>query len=187
MLKQDNVSCVILHGMRVYLYVRELTDEERQQLQAGLRSSNAFVLRRCQILLASARGEHTPQIGRNLACATQTVGNAIKAFNAQGVACLKEGSRRAHHLPHTAFPGQTGERLRLLLHQSPRHFGKDRSVWTLALAAEVSFEPGLTARQVSAETIRATCERLGVRFQRAKEWIDSPDPAYQGKEVAATD
>lgn len=168
------------------MYVRELSGEERQQLQAGLRSSDAFVLRRCQILLASARGERTPQIARGLGCATQTVRNVIRAFQEQGLACLKEGSHLAHHRPHTAFPGDKGESLRLLLHQSPRQWGKDRSVWTLALVAEVSFEQGLTAKPVSGETIRATCERLGIRWQRAKEWIDSPDPAYQRKKVAAT-
>ncbi len=39
------------------LRVRTLSKEERKALEAGLRSSDAFVLRRCQILLASARGE----------------------------------------------------------------------------------------------------------------------------------
>jgi hypothetical protein len=45
------------------------------------------------------------------------------------------------------------------------------------LAAEISVAQGLTARQVSVETIRATLARLGVRWQRAKPWITSPDPA----------
>jgi hypothetical protein len=34
-------------------FVRPLEDAEREALAAGLRSSDAFVLRRCQILLAS--------------------------------------------------------------------------------------------------------------------------------------
>src|SRR5262249_2602668 len=34
--------------------LRALSDDERQQLKAGLRYSKAFTLRRCQILLASA-------------------------------------------------------------------------------------------------------------------------------------
>jgi hypothetical protein len=29
-----------------------------------------------------------------------------------------------------------------MLHRSPREFGKDTSLWTLSLAAEVSFEEG---------------------------------------------
>jgi len=48
------------------IFVRPLTDAERQQVEAGLRSSKAFVLRRCQILLASARGERATTIVRQL-------------------------------------------------------------------------------------------------------------------------
>jgi hypothetical protein len=51
--------------------------------------------------------------------------------------------------------------------------------WRLAMAAEVSFEEGITERQVSGQTIRATLARLGVRWERAKHmlwcWIDMQD------------
>ena len=50
--------------MRAPLFVRPLTEEERLRLEAGLRSSDAFVLRRCQILLASARGERPARIAQ---------------------------------------------------------------------------------------------------------------------------
>jgi hypothetical protein len=68
-----------------------------------------------------------------------------------------------------------------VLHHSPREFGKQRSLWTLEDIAEVSFEEGLTDRRVSGETIRATLSRLGVRWERAKRWIESPDPEYERK------
>jgi hypothetical protein len=45
-----------------------LTDAEQQIVQAGLRSSDAFTLRRCQILLASADGQRVPHIARTLCC-----------------------------------------------------------------------------------------------------------------------
>ena len=70
-----------------------------------------------------------------------------------------------------------------LLHHIPRKFGKDSSLWTLGLAAEVSFEEGLTEEQVSGETARATLKRLGVRWERAKRWITSPDPLYERKKA----
>ena len=54
------------------------------------------------------------------------------------------------------------EALRALLHQSPRTFGKPSSVWSLALAAQVCQEVGLTVNQVSIETIRQALKRLGV-------------------------
>ncbi|MCA1837372.1 MAG: hypothetical protein LC674_00865 [Actinobacteria bacterium] len=76
-----------------------------------------------------------------------------------------------------------------MLHRSPREFGKESSLWTLEMAAQVSFEQGLIQRRVCGETIRATLARLflGVRWQRAKRWITSPDPLYERKKGAATD
>jgi hypothetical protein len=70
-----------------------------------------------------------------------------------------------------------------LLHHNPRRFGKGTSLWTLDLAAEVSFEEGLTKERITGETIRATLERMGVRWERAKRSITSPDPEYARKKA----
>jgi transposase len=166
-------------------FVRPLEDAEREALAAGLRSSDAFTLRRCQILLASARGERAPAIARSLGCDGHTVHDALTAFEARGLACLTRGSSRPHTI-HAAFPAARAEALRALLHQSPRTFEKPTSLWTLDLAAEVSFEEGLTPTRVTGETIRATLVRLGVKWQRAKAWITSPDPEYARKKDGAT-
>ena len=174
----------MLSSMKQPVYVPPLADAERSQLVAGLRSADAFVHRRAQILLASARGEQAPKIARHLGCDAQTVRNAIAAFNVRGLAALRKGSSRPHRF-RVAFDLARGEQLRALLHQSPRLFGKPTSVWTLELAAEVSFEQGLTAERVSGETIRATVQRLGLRWKRAKRWITSPDPEYARKKARA--
>ena len=170
--------------MQAPRFVRPPTEEEQQALAAGLRAADAFTLRRCQIVLASARGEHAPAIARSLGCSDQTVRNALRAFDDQGVAALREGSSRPH-TSHAAFDAVAAERLRTLLHRSPREFGHPTSVWTLELAAETAYGEGLTATRVSDETIRATLARLGVRWRRAKHWITSPDPAYTQKNGAA--
>ncbi len=172
-------------GMKPPIFVRPLTDAERRPASKCQRSADAFILRRCQILLASARGERAPQIAHHLGCDQQTVRNAIKAFNQSGLDSLPKGSSRPH-TSHAAFPVQKAEQLRALLHQSPRTFGQPTNVWTLELAAEVSFQQGLTPQRVSGEIIRATLERLGVRWQRAKAWITSPDPAYARKKGPET-
>jgi len=171
--------------MKPPIYVRPLTDAERERVEAGLRSSDAFTLRRSQILLASARGERAPAIARQLGCDDQTVREAIHAFAAAGLAALRPGSRRAKTI-HRAFDAAGAERLRALLHRSPRTFGKPTGLWTLELAAAVSFAEGLTPERVSGETIRATLRRLGVRWRRAKHWITSPDPEYARKKGGAT-
>jgi transposase len=166
--------------MKPPIFVRTLSKEEREALEAGLRSSDAFVLRRCQSLLASARGERPPRIAENLGCGSQTVRNAIHSFNEHALDALTPGSSRPREV-HAAFDESGTEALRELLHHSPRNFGKGSTLWTLAMAAEVSFEEGITERRVSGETIRATLARLGVRWERAKRWIESPDPGYARK------
>ena len=175
----------MLGGMQLPIFVRRPSDEEQQALEGGLRSADAFVLRRCQVILASARGERAPQIARALGCDDQTVRNVINGFNAVGRAILGRGSSRPHTI-HAAFDAAQAEQLRALPHQSPRTFDTPTSVWTLELAAEVSFAEGITAERVSGETVRATLRRLGVRWRRAKPWITSPDPEYARKKVRAT-
>ena len=138
-----------------------MTDAERQAVTAGLRSSDACVLRRCQILLASARGERAPRIAAHLGCDDQTVLDALHAFNAVGLACLQKKSSRAHRT-RLVFGPEQAERLRALLHRRPRDFGKPGSRWTLAWAAEVSVAEGSVPTRVSGETIRQTLLRLGI-------------------------
>jgi transposase len=171
--------------MRTPIYVRAITEQERKRLEEGLRSKDAFVLRRCQILLASRRGQRAPAIAEAVGCDDETVRAVIRAFNERGVEALQRRSTRPEHI-QAAFSPEQAERLKELLHRKPREFGQPTSLWTLALAAEVSFAEGLTEIRVSGETIRATLKRLGVTWKRAKQWITSPDPAYVRKKTHET-
>jgi transposase len=175
----------MLRFMQAPLFVRPPTEEEQQALAAGLRSADAFTLRRCQSILASARGERVPAIARSLGCGEQAVRDAIHAFDDTGVAALTPGSSRPHTI-HAAFDAAGVEQLRALLHRSPRECGHPTSVWTLELLAETAYGDGLTAQRVTGETVRATLARCGIRWRRAKSWITSPDPAYAQKNSAVT-
>src|SRR4051812_41324695 len=162
------------------IFVREPSDAERARLEAALRASDAFTVRRAQIVLSSAEGRRPRAIARELRCAAQTVRNGIRAFNATGVAALTAGSSR----PKSAAPvlgAAELERLRAILHQPPRAFGRPRSTWTLALLAEVTHAEGLSPTELSLETIRRALLGLGVGWKRAKRWLTSPDPAYAQK------
>src|SRR4029450_7469524 len=118
--------------MKRPIFVRPLSDAERESLEAGSRSPDAFTLRRCQILLASERGENAYQIANELGCNPQTARNAIHAFNHKGLPeALRQGSKHPHTV-HRAFQGRKqAEALRELLHHSPREFGRDTSLWSL--------------------------------------------------------
>src|SRR5918994_5744289 len=173
--------------MKTPIFVRSLSEKERETLQAGLRSKDAFTLRRSQMLLASSRGEEVPRIAENLGCGQQTVRDALHDFDARGVDALAVKSSRPKRT-RDAFDERSAEALRGLLHRSPREFGRQTSLWTLSMASEVAFEEGITPRRVSGETIRATLVRLlGGKWQRAKRWITSPEPLYEGKKARPAD
>ena len=171
--------------MKPPLFVRPLSGPERASLRQGLRSYVAFTLRRCQILLASAGGQRPAAIAAALACGTQTVRDAIRAFAAEGLACL-HAKPKAPKTVRRAWPRERDEDLRALLHHSPRLFGKPTSLWTLPLAARVCHEKGWTERPLSGEAIRLALRRLGVSWKRAKHWLTSPDPEYARKKKCAT-
>jgi transposase len=172
--------------MSAPIFVRPLSEEEQQQVKASLRSSDAFVLRRCQILLASARQERATVIAKQLGCDDQTVRNVIKGFNTSGLAVLQAGSSRPHRLQQ-AIEDRHLPRLRELMQRGPRSFGKPTSVWTLDLLAQICQQEGLTRARVSGETMRQAVRRLGESWKRAKHRITSPDPLYQQKKGRETD
>ena len=70
---------------------------ERRQLEVHLRSTEAFTLRRCQILLTSARAQKAIIIARNTGCSDQTICDVIRAFEACGLAvCIRDRIVRIH-------------------------------------------------------------------------------------------
>jgi transposase len=155
-----------------------LSESERAALEQGLRSKDAFTLRRCQIVLASAKRTKPKEIAAYLGCSVQTVRNVIRAFQQQGLACLQAQSSR----PKTVkplFDEDKRAQLRQLLHDNPRHFGKARSTWTLDLLAQMCREQGITEHQVSHTTIEEALKTMGITWSRAKRWIISPDEQYE--------
>lgn len=123
------------------LLVRPLSQIEQDELKQGLRSRDGFRLRRCQILLASAKGQLPSQIAQQVGCSAQTVRNVIRAFEQQGLECLSAQSSRPKTVQPT-FDATKREQLRALLHRSPREFKQARSTWTLRLLASVAKSAG---------------------------------------------
>ena len=166
-------------------FVRKLTAAEQDALRRGLRSPAAFTLRRSQILLASASRRKPSEIAAAVGCATQTVRDAIRAFHADGAACLA-AKPSAPEATRPAWPRDRDADLKALLHQSPRTVGKATSLWTLGLVAEVCREKGWTTRVLSPEAIRKILLRLDVGWKRAKHWLTSPGPDYAKKKRRRT-
>ncbi|AFL72349.1 helix-turn-helix domain-containing protein [Thiocystis violascens] len=160
--------------MKEPLFIRPLSAEERQTLEAGLCASDSFIRRRCQILLSNADGHTAPKLSVMLGCASETARSALRAFAVEGLECLNAKSRRPKNLHRPLLEGEQAEQLRALLHFHPREFGKSANLWTLSLIAEVAFERGLTGRLLCIEAIRQVLKRLGVDWKQAKHWSANP-------------
>lgn len=160
------------------IYIDNLTKEQTKALEEGLHSSSAFTVRRCQILLKSAKGDNAQQIAQQLHCSDQAVRNTIRAYQQEGLTCLQEKSH-ARHDQQATIDEQGSARLKEMVRLSPRSFGHETSVWTRPMLAEVLHQEGYTSEVVSPSTITAALQRIGIAWRRAKKWVHSPDPHYQ--------
>jgi transposase len=168
------------------LYARSLTDEEREVLYQSLKSSQGFTVRRAQMLLMSAEEQlKVNEIGRRVGCQGQAVRQAIHAFHEAGLSCLKPKAK-GNPTDRRALDDGGREQLRELIRRSPRDLGYATSLWTLDLLAQACFEQGISATQVTGETIRATLAAMGIGWRRVKQRINSPDPHYTVKKSGAT-
>lgn len=160
------------------IYVGHLTEQEQKIVEKGLQSKSALTVRRSQIILKSAKRQNASQIATELHCTGQTVRNAIRAYQQEGVDCLQEKSHARHD--QQAYIDQTGcERLKELIRLSPRTLGYETSLWSRELLAQQLHQEGHSPQQVCPSTITGTLQRAGISWRRAKKWIRSPDPAYQ--------
>lgn len=170
-------------AMKPPIFIRPLTEDERMQLAADRRTADACRVRRAHSVLASAQRLSPKPIGQLVGCSVQPVRHVIHAFNTRGV----EGLRKQSTRPKTVEPvldAATGERLQPILHHSPRLYGTPTGGWTLARAAAVGYEQGVTECRMSAETIRRALQRLTTNGKRATHWSTSPEPHYARKKVA---
>ena len=167
------------------LYARELTQAERQALQAGLRSSSVDTVRRSQIVLMSAEEQRkVDDIGQRVGRSGQQVRRVLHAFNREGMAGL-EAKKRGRPDDQRALDDVARDQLRDLIRHSPRDYGYDTSLWTLDVIADECYRQGLTDHRVHKDTISETLMQMGIPWIRAKKHIQSPDAHYEVKKSAA--
>ena len=167
------------------IFVRKLTEEEHRSLQKALQSPSSFTVRRCQILLSSAKGKKARQIASELHCSDQTVRDAIHTFEQEGLAYLEEKSHARNDV-QTAFDAESRERLRQLIRTSPREVGHESSVWTLDLLAQSCWAKKISSRPVNRDNVGLVLREMGISWRRAKQWIRSPDAHYEHRKKDET-
>jgi transposase len=169
-------------------YVVRLSEEERgicQEIIKNLKGSPQR-FRRAQILLqadVNGSGWTDAPIAAAYHCRVKTVENLRKRLASEGFELALEGHKREQPPVPCVWPRNRDDEVQEMLHQSPRNFGKPRSLWTLRLIADVCFERKLTARKLSAQAISVNLARMEINWKRARDFMTSPDPDYAAKKA----
>jgi transposase len=111
------------------LFVRDVTPQERKELQRLIRSgSDARAVRRAQMVRLSSQGKTAAEIAAFWDISRQGVHKIIKRFNREGIAGLMDRPRKGR-------PRKTNDRYVELLKQAvqvdPRELGYPFGCWTL--------------------------------------------------------
>lgn len=163
--------------------IRDPTTDERETLQDWERSGKiAWYQRARTVLLAADDRMDATAIARSLALHPNTTRRWLHTFDQEGLDVLapqpKGGSTRQ-------FGEGVVEALLALLHEPPSQHGAPDERWTLREAAAALVREGWT-KEISIESIRRLLREHRHSWQRAKEWVRSPDPRYAFKKDGAT-
>jgi transposase len=162
------------------LLERPLAPSERAQLGAWQRSGQRVKFMRARIILLAETAPSAPAVARAVGVHVQTARDVVRTFRTAGLRGLEP--KRRPGLPRH-FGEAATEALIALLHERPDAHGADAGRWTLeTTAAALAVRLG---EPVSRETVRRLLKRRRYAWQRAKEWIVSPDPQYAFKKSGA--
>lgn len=161
---------------------RPLTDEERIQLLTWQHSKHTSMYIRARLLLLAEGAPSSTAIAEALGVHVQTVRETLRRF-------AMDGLPGAEPKPRSGRPQVFGETaadtLVVLLHDRPTQHGQNDARWTLGTIA-CALAQELRVDAVSVGTVRRLLKRGRHSWQRAKEWIESPDPRYAFKKSGVT-
>ncbi len=161
---------------------RPLTDEERRELESWRRSEQRVRFIRARVVLLAESTPNAAVVARAIGVHVQTVRDLVRTFRAKGLVGLDPRPRTG---PPRRFAEAAAQSLIGILHEHPEKYGLDDGRWTLEMAAGVLAKQ-LGVDSVSIETVRTLLKRKRHSWQRAKEWIQSPDPEYTRKKGGET-
>jgi len=159
------------------IFVRKLTDKEKNTLKTAVHSSSAFIKDRAKIILLSSEGLFARQIAEKLNCDARKPRMAVMAFNSDGIISLQRKKAKG------AVPKFTKEdTMVILIHfsKSPRDFSIPISAWTLPKFRDHLVKSGVV-RSISVEKVRQILLHAGAKLNRSKRWQYSPDKNFLKK------
>jgi transposase len=152
----------------VALRVRELTADERAELerQARSRTAPARVVERARLMLAVADGQTAPAAAAALGLVPATGRQWVKRFNVAGLAGLEDRPRSGR--PVTYGPDVVGEVVATAL-TKPDTLGLPFACWTLdRLAAYLHEEKGIAIKRSRIDQLLVD---EGLRWRTQETWF----------------
>lgn len=161
---------------------RLLSEEERAVLATWQHSSKRVPFLRARTILLAEEEESAVKIARVLGLHAQTVRETLRRFEDGGLEAIEA---KPHPGRPRVFGDAAAEVLIELLHDWPTARGSDDERWTLVTAAR-ALARELDVEGVSIFTVWHLLKRRRHSWQRAKEWLKSPDPQYAFKKSGVT-
>lgn len=161
------------------VYVRTVTDLEKEKLKAEAKSSNSFTKDRAKIILYSSQRLFAKQIAEKISCKERKVRATIKDFNNKGLQALQRGKAKG------AMPKfDNVKKSIILMHFSkkPSDFNLHFTTWTLPRFREhlINYK---VVECISIETLRQILMKAGAKLERSKRWQYSPDKDFHKKNL----
>ena len=161
------------------VYSRDLTEQEKTELNKSVKSGSAFTRDRAKIILLSSEKLFAKQIAEKLSCEERKVRKAIKDFNSKNLFALQRGKAKG------AVPKFDDIKKKIILmhfSKTPMSFGYHFTAWTLPRFAKHLIEYKIV-ESISIETLRQILMKAGAKLERSKRWQYSPDKDFHKKNL----
>lgn len=149
------------------LFVRELKDEEWQELESLAQQSEGDVPeQRLMIVLLSAQGHRVQEVSREVDLHPINVRKWIHRFNEDGIDGLRSGKSPGRP---PVFSAQQRERIVEVASMDPRQLDMSFSQWSLQRLRKYLIQSGII-EQISVETIRQILRAHGIKHRLTRSW-----------------
>ena len=161
-----------------------LSKTQREELMAIRdRHQKAYMREKAAALLKISKGQSPHDValhGLLKPHAPDTIYAWMDRYEKEGIAGLRVKAgrgRKPAFSPKYATEDEAKEGIFHVLRRSPEQYGHQRSRWTLSLLLKEL--PWLRLGSVSG--LSRLLKRLGIHYKRGRDYVHSPDPAYQDK------
>lgn len=161
------------------IYVRDITNDEGNQLKQILRRSNdAFKVKRAQVILASAQCMRVPEIAKSFGFSVDYVRYVIRGFNERGFEVLESKYEKCGSMPK--FSNEQRQTVVDVALSKPKDLGLPFTEWSLPKLKDYIIG-NTDIDYVSHETIRRILQERGIKYRQTKTWKESNDPDFEIK------